>query len=185
MILRVNKVVIGLLRHYKVDHKWKLFCSSLDFQNECEKYDHANILAETYTRETEYKIFTSALKRSFDTAKSIFPDNKLHATNLLNEVPISPFSNTKIKLPITLWMLFGRIHWMKNKKTQSENRNQTKRRMEQLIEKLENEGSDCILVGHGFYFYEFSKLLEHRNYFTNGNRRLGNGEYVEYTLNFT
>lgn len=168
-------MVIELIRHYKVNHKWKKLCSSKEFLSECNKYDLSEIKSCSDKRETESPIYVSSLKRSQVTAKSLFPNSEFIISDLLNEITIIPFTHTKKKLPIWLWVLFGRMQWGFNSPSQLETQSDTKLKMKELLDLIEKENSDCILVGHGFFFYVFSRFLEKRNYSRTGQRKLENG----------
>ncbi|MGL1893656.1 MAG: histidine phosphatase family protein [Spirochaetaceae bacterium] len=176
-------MVIRLLRHYKVKHEWKPTCTSKDFIEECKKYDENPVYLRDIQEETTSKVYISTLTRSYQTANSRYKNKDLHITKLLDEVKISPFTNTNINVPSPMWLLIGRLHWFLNLKSQQENRNHTYKRINSLINLIEKDNVDCILVGHGYHFYIMTKVLHKRNYTRKGSIRLKNGEFSEFYNN--
>ena len=80
-----------------------------------------------------------------------FGEKEFIETDLLNEVPLKSCLDCKISLPLWFWNIFGRVQWMLGNNRQLEVKTETKKRADQLIERLLQENKNCILISHGFY----------------------------------
>ncbi len=173
---------IYLMRHFKVDFEWEKKYSSKEFKIACEKYDNCDIVIQNIEFDSKdiQQIYISDLIRSDLTYKALKIDIKADKTELINEVPIAPFINTKFKLPTFIWMVFGRIQWLLNIKKQPEIRYDTLKKIEILISRLEKENNDTLIIGHGFYFSELKRVLKKRKYSGKGKSHYKNGEIVKF-----
>lgn len=121
------------------------------------------------------------LPRAIETAKHRFNPSNLIQTKLLNEVEMYPYKKTLRKKPIIFWLFRARLLWQFHKREGIETREHTLMRINKLLDIVEAKGDDCILVGHGFYFFVMSSVLEHRGYQRDGYRRLKNGKSAIYS----
>lgn len=104
----MNVVVI---RHGKVDFKWRNWSTSEQFDMDCKKYDKAPVkpfLVEI-PKKTSKKIYISSLSRSRETAIQIFGERDFIITNLIDEVPLHSSVESKVKLPLLFWNISGRL----------------------------------------------------------------------------
>lgn len=92
-----------------------------------------------------------------------------------------PYKQTNNKKPIMFWLFRARLLWQFQKRDVTETREHTLNRINKLLDIIEENDKECILVGHGFYFYVMSSILRNRGYRRNGKKRLKNGESVTYT----
>lgn len=175
------------MRHFKVDFKWKNKYSSIEFKIACDKYDNANIINQIsgFDSSNIKQTYLSELSRSTLTYKALNINLKPCKTNLVNEVPIAPFINTKLKLPTALWMIMGRIQWFLNIQKQPETRHFTLNKIERLINRLEAENNDVLIIGHGFHFSQLKRILKKRKYYGNGKSRYKNGEFIKFKKVFS
>ena len=144
---------ITIIRHGKVDMKWKQWCTSEQFDKDCSNYDSSPIclIDEKIENNIGDDIYISTLKRSRETAEQLFGEKEFIETDLLNEVPLKSCLDCKISLPLWFWNIFGRVQWILGNNRQLEVKTETKKRADQLIERLLQENKNCILISHGFY----------------------------------
>jgi hypothetical protein len=168
------------MRHFKVDFEWKKKYSSKEFKIACEKYDELDIISQPVEFDSNkiQQIFISELKRSYFTYKALKLEIKTNKTELINEVPIVPFIETKFKLPTPIWMIMGRIQWLLNIKKQPEVRNDTLIKIETLIQRLEIDKKDTLIIGHGFYFSQLKRVLKKMRYSGSGKSHYKNGKII-------
>lgn len=155
---------IGLIRHFKVVADESTFLYPNEFAQAMEKYDIAPVQRNGLEIDSsDWDIcYSSTLPRAVTTAESIFR-GKIIKTDLLIEVPISPFTKKNIKLPSFLWHIGSRLAWYKSHKSQQENIRGTKARIRKFYEMIRNSEQDRILiVSHGYFlrmFYDEMKKI--------------------------
>ncbi|MCB9208001.1 MAG: histidine phosphatase family protein [Ignavibacteriales bacterium] len=153
---------LGLIRHFKVIQNEKTFLSSREFANAMNKYDSSPVKKNGLQINTnDWEIcYCSSLPRAVTTAETIY-DGEIIKTDLIKEVPISPFTKLNIKLPSMIWHIAARIAWYKSHKSQTEDIFGTKKRINEFYEMFKNSGYEKILiVSHGYFlrmFYEEMK----------------------------
>lgn len=152
---------ITIIRHGKVNMQWKKWYTSQQFDMDCENYDVSSIhpIEEKIERDVPVDIYISTLKRSRETAIQLFGEKEFTETELLNEVPLKSCFDCKIRLPLWIWNVGGRMQWLFQKKRQLEKRGETEQRADALIEKLLEKDRDCILISHGFFMRTLQKEL--------------------------
>lgn len=141
---------IILIRHFKVDFKWKWFYSSSGYEKACENYNNANIIKANGQIANYNIIYSSTLPRAIETVKLIFNRVPDIVTDTLNEIPIKPFINTRINLPKIIWDVIGRLQWRFSSKTQQESYCESKSRINNLINDILTSNQDCYIVAHGW-----------------------------------
>lgn len=157
---------IGLIRHFKVNCKPKIFMSSKDFEDWAVLYDDADVIQnEVNLSNIQWnKCYSSDLSRALKTADAIFT-GKTIKTPKLREVPLSPIFKTNVKLPYLLWCICGRAAWLFTHKSQVENKKQTENRINKFLDSIEeNEDINILVVTHGFFMHQFQKELTKRGY---------------------
>jgi len=172
---------IYLMRHFKVNFKWKKKYTSKEFKIACQQYDNANIIKQNITfHHKKINIYISELTRSNLTYETLDILTNPTKTNLINEVPIAPFINTNFKIPTTIWMLFGRLQWYFNIKKQPETKRDTLNKIENFLNELEKEKNDILIIGHGFYFSQLKIRLKKMKYSGKGKSYYKNGEIIHF-----
>jgi len=155
-------MTLGLIRHFKVDFTpQKKVYTPEEFSKAMFDYEHSPIIHKIIKLDTiDWEIcYCSTIPRAIETAEKIFTKEILF-TELIVEVPISPFTNRKLILPSFWWHLGGRIAWYKNHATQLEGRKGTIERINQFIRELNDSGKEKILiVTHGFFMRIFVEEL--------------------------
>ena len=153
--------MIYFLRHFKVNDSSKNWLNSDEFDNWVKDYD---------TFELEYshvilprnidKIYVSSQNRAIKSADFLNLDYEIN--DLLVEVPIKSFINTKFKLPKWLWLFAGRVSWFLNFK-QNETKKETNKRVEYFIQNLDMTGN-ILIISHGFLMMLLVKKLKKIGY---------------------
>jgi broad specificity phosphatase PhoE len=148
-------MIIGLVRHHPVNFKLKKWSDSNTFNQNMESYNSAGIIPITPDHDFEQwdYCYTSTMKRALKTAKIIYTGQFI-PTDLLREVPLKAGFQTRLKIPIFLWALVGRLQWLFKAKTQPENREMSTHRAREFIHQhcISHPRSTRILVvSHGFF----------------------------------
>ena len=172
---------VVIIRHGKVDYRWKKSYTSKEFDLACKQYDKASI--ETMTYEVPcfdyHHVLVSTLSRSRDTARVILGDLKVESTDTLNEVPLRSCFKSEKSLPIWFWNVAGRLQWMFNRSRQIEGRRETRQRANQFIDLLCSLDEDSAVVTHGFYMHTLLKEMKKRGFTISKTKmKYKNGNYV-------
>ena len=172
---------VTLLRHHRVDHKWRKSCTSDEYAQEETAYAQAPIIGRKFSLPLKYDYYmTSTLKRAQLTLLLIFGNIQFKPTPLLDEVPLAPFINTKHRLNVYIWLIMGRIQWFLNIKRQPETAKATYQRATQLVTRLKQMKKNCLLVGHGFFFRVLAAKLIQNGFSGKRIAFLHNAEYSTY-----
>lgn len=144
---------IMVIRHGKVNMKWRKLSTSRQFDMDCSNYDVSPLYPIDKKTESDIRadIYISTLKRTRDTAEALFGSREFIETKLLNEVPLKSFCDSRIPLPLWVWNIIGRLQWSMGSSRQPEGRKDTKKRADALIEELIQKNRDCVLISHGFF----------------------------------
>lgn len=163
-------MIIGLVRHFKVDYKKKIFMTSKEFKEWEENYNKSDVIkkdVELMGIKWE-KCYASTLIRAMITAKHVYK-KEIIQNDLIRETIIDPIFNSNIKLPYWFWAISGRFAWLFNHKSQEENKKITKEKAEKFINLLLNESKadkaeNILIVTHGFFMYSLQKELRKRGF---------------------
>lgn len=172
---------IVIIRHGKVAYRRSRRCASEAFDRECAAYDLAPLERAEYTApQGKFRsIYVSTLPRSMETARLMFPGKDLQERELIHEVPCRSAFDGRIKLPLWLWFLLGRLQWAAGSGRQPEKRSDTVNRSREFIEMLCRDGADCAAVTHGFFMHILLRELKKAGFRTDRSRlSFKHGEYV-------
>jgi broad specificity phosphatase PhoE len=172
---------LGLVRHFKVITDYKTFLTSQEFAQAMKIYDVSPVKKNGLIIDTsEWDIcYSSSLSRAVTTAETIY-DKEIIKTDLIVEVPISPFTKMNIKLPISIWHIAARIAWSKSHKSQPENINGTKERINKFYEILKKSGYENILiVAHGYFLHLFYQEMKKKGFIGDLDFSIKNGTLYE------
>lgn len=164
---------LGLVRHFRVITNEKTFLTSKEFTKAMANYDAALVQKNGLKINSDNwdVCYCSTLPRAITTAETIC-ENKIIKSDLLIEVPINPFTKMNIKLPISIWHIGARIAWYKSYKSQKENINGTKERINKFYKLIENSGYKKILiVAHGYFLRMFYEEMKKKGF--NGDIGIG------------
>jgi broad specificity phosphatase PhoE len=157
---------VVLVRHAQVAFSWQARYSSETFAADCQKYDRAGIGSIAGEKQSVHnqRVYVSQLPRTKDTATGLFDNCRILETDLLNEVSMSPFTDTRALLPAVIWFTLARVQWFLNHRRQVEKRADTAKRVMAFIDLLETKAEDCTVVGHAFYFICLARALRKRGW---------------------
>ena len=153
---------LGLVRHFKVITSESTFLNSNEFKTAMVNYDSAPVLKNGLRiNSNDWDIcYCSTLPRAVTTAETIY-NKDIIKTNLITEVPIAPFIDTKMKLPISLWHVAARIAWYKSHKSQPESIEGTKERIYSFYNILKKSNySRILIVAHGYFLRMFYQEMK-------------------------
>ncbi len=173
---------IGLLRHFKVNCPHEKMMTSSEFREWSEKYEVSKVIKKKVDMyDIEWDIcYASDLPRAITTAKEVYSGN-LKIDKLLREVDNAPFINTdKIRLPFEVWHVCGRLAWFFKSKSQPETRIQTKKRINDFLDRIDWSKDNVLIVFHGFMLYNFQKELRKRGFLGEKLKLVKNGVLYEY-----
>ena len=173
---------IGLVRHFKVHCPHKKMMTSKEFREWSEKYEVSKVIknkVEMYGIEWDI-CYASDLPRAITTAKDVYSGN-LIIDKLLREVDNAPFIHTeRIKLPFEVWHICGRLAWYFKSKSQPENIKQTRRRINEFLDRIDWTQENVLIVFHGFMLYILQKELRRRGFEGEKVKFVKNGVLYEY-----
>ncbi len=148
--------MISLLRHFKVKDTSKIWLNSNEFNQWAKDYDTFELEFKAINLPNNInKFYVSSQNRAIKTADSFNIDYEV--SDLLVEVPIEAFIDTKLKFPKWFWLLIGRLLWFFNL-TKSENKEETIKRVETFISTIDLN-SNILIVSHGFFMMKLIKRL--------------------------
>ncbi|MDP2335277.1 MAG: histidine phosphatase family protein [Bacteroidota bacterium] len=150
---------IILIRHFEVNYRWKMFYNSVGYEMACKEYDQSGVVQSGIRINTEFRIITSTMIRSIETARLIFGKEPDSSDDSICEVPIKPFITTMI-FPKIIWDVMGRIQWRLGVKKQPETYLESIRRVNEFIDKLVLQDQNCIVVCHGWIIKLMIKHLK-------------------------
>jgi broad specificity phosphatase PhoE len=169
-----------LIRHFKVEHQWKKFCSCNEFFDDLSAYNSKPI---TETKEIDYPIRTvyiSNLSRTAATATYLKGEKHIINTALINEVDFRGVAKSTFRLPNFFWYLIMTAKWRMNSGSVTEKLKDTRLRARDFLAMIEAKNEDCIVVSHGLFLLVLMHLMTKRGY-KGGvkKKRLENGEIIE------
>jgi broad specificity phosphatase PhoE len=179
---------ITFIRHSKVLFNWGKLYNTNSFDLACQAYDLSPVQVGGKLEIERQSVYISNLIRTGATAKNLFQEEiEVIKTDLLNEVPLKAFINTKRQLPTIIWMVFGRLQWYFNRSSQPETRKNSKERINKFLDHILDKEQDCIIIGHGFYFAQMVNQMKKRAIVGDMRKRLRNEElrafFTENSLN--
>ncbi|WNS45901.1 histidine phosphatase family protein [Paenibacillus sp. MMS20-IR301] len=170
-------MMLGLVRHFKVEHphpgRW-LTAEQFDQWN--EGYETAPIRRpEARGNEQQWDLcLCSDQARAVHTA-SYFAAKEFIYSGQLREVGITAFRPGKLKLgglrlPVSCWLVFGRLAWAAGHPSQPESRAAVRQRAATVIDKLLAEAESALpegrvlMVSHGVFMKMLDDELRRRGY---------------------
>lgn len=158
------RMKIGLVRHFKVRHKFskKLFLSADEMLQWFADYDIADIESGNFdTRGVDWNIcYTSPLERATKTARAIFKGEIIDADEV-KELNVLHSMKSKLSLPLLIWAL-----WVKSKTLSSKKLTEDyKKGIHNFIDKvLVSPEENVLIVSHVFAMIFLQKELQKRGF---------------------
>ena len=174
-------MIVAVIRHAKVDHKWKRWMTSVEYDKGCADYDAAPVLPVTVELpETSFQtIYVSGLPRTAATARQVFGEREMNVDRLINEVPARSGFDTKRKLPGVVWSMTCRVQLFLNYRRQPETRSETQQRAKNFVKYIIEKNEDCAVFTHGFFMITFLREMEKQGFHLDHKKlNFSNGEVV-------
>ena len=154
---------VGLMRHYRVNHRFKRLSSAAGFDRDMEIYDRSGIIlpGDKGPGKAWDRCYTSAMNRAVETGRHIFGSG-IKISGLLNEVPMLAGFKTRMRVPLILWAIIARWQWLFESKRQAEGRRVTLSRAESFTSRLceeTREDARVLVVSHGFFLLILRRVL--------------------------
>ncbi|WP_409346526.1 histidine phosphatase family protein [Paenibacillus sp. MBLB4367] len=176
---------VTLMRHEKsACPKPSFFLDSGSFRGWAEAYDAAGIV-KPISRSGGHaysSCYSSDLIRAVETAAVAY-EGDIVTTPLLREIPLSPFTETGLKLPHPLWNAIGRFAWTLSHLSQPESKRDSSIRADEFVSHLLQNHSareHVLVVTHGFFLLPLSASLLKAGFTGRRTARLRNGECLTY-----
>ncbi|WP_064094370.1 histidine phosphatase family protein [Rossellomorea aquimaris] len=173
---------IGLLRHLEVERGYpKIFVATRELMKWEEEYDASDVLVKDIDLHNIdwKKCYSSDLRRAVVTANSVF-DGEVYLVKELREIKLSPVFPTFLKLPVFVHLIFIRMAWWLNHKSQSESKSEVLKKIKNFVDEVVQEGEDVLIVSHGGIMLYMRKELLRRGFQGPGFRQPENGKLFVY-----
>lgn len=162
---------IVLLRHGKPDVSLKGFLNAGEIKQLITAYLNS-VIQDTppqhlYENFNNYYVVCSDLPRSLHSADKIGFAQVDYKDSLFSEADLPHFDQSKISLPVTVWVILLRVMWLFGFNKNGESFKQAKSRAQTAATKLivlAEEHDNIILVGHGLMNRLIAKQLSSLNW---------------------
>lgn len=168
---------VGLIRHFKVTRGYpNKLVSSDELMNWVKEYDESEVEEnEVDLCNINWKqCFSSDLPRAKTTAEKCF-EGRINYIEELREIALSPLFRINIRLPLMVHLLFIRVAWLFNHKSQPEKRKDVLKRINKALDQALSTGEDVLIVSHGGVMMYMRKELLKRGFKGPKYRRPDNG----------
>jgi broad specificity phosphatase PhoE len=159
-------VHIGLIRHFPVTEAWPSgWRNSAELEAWRERYDLADaIVGEFNVGNVNWAAcLSSDLPRAMTTAATVF-QGPIEYTPLLREVELTPFQTGRLRLPIFAWQWLFRLAWVSGHKSQRAARDDFRRRVNAVADRLQMETKDTLVVSHAGMMAYLCRELRRRGF---------------------
>jgi len=175
-------MTVTLMRHYRVDCRWESRYTAQSYRDAMRSYDDADVLDQKLELTNDcQRVITSALKRSRQTQALLCGERPSLHTELLNEVPLEPFTLDGRERSLHLWNAMARLQWLVNDRRQPETRRGTRARARRFVETFLREEGNYLVISHGFFLRMLSRELLKRGFTGRPIQFMRNGERRTYT----
>lgn len=158
---------IGLVRHFKVSRGYpkQHLINSNDLIEWIKEYDQSDVEENPVDLgEVNWKVcYASDLPRARTTAQTIFT-GEINETEQLREIEMMPPFKGSFRYPPILHFVFIRLAWLFKHSSQPETKYATRARLNEVINRVEEQGEDCLIVSHGGVMDIMRKNLLKRGY---------------------
>jgi broad specificity phosphatase PhoE len=175
-------MLVTLMRHYKVNYHWEQSYTPTGFSRALMEYDKADVVDQKEDVGDSYQqILISALPRTLQTLRFLEINAPFISTELLNEVPIAPFTNRERAYGLIRLNVRARMQWMMGSGVQPETQRQTVARAQELIHTYLDREMNYLIIAHGFFLRVLSQELLKTGFKGEPIVHLKNGERKTYT----
>lgn len=157
---------VGLLRHFPVTQRFPDgWPTAADLQEWRNRYDRAEaIIGEFRLGDVVWKAcISSDLQRAFTTAQTVY-SGEIQRTDLLREAEFGQFGTGRLRLPLWMWQWLLRFSWMAGHRSQRAFRDDFRRRVSTMAERLSALEKDTLVVSHAGTMAYLSAELRKRGF---------------------
>ena len=177
----MEPMTVTLMRHYRVNIRWESRYTAQSYREAMRSYDNADVLDQRLEPDGEYQhVITSALKRSRQTQAFLCGRRPSLQTELLNEVPLEPFTRDRRERSLQLWNTMARLQWLVNDPKQPETRRGTRARAREFVDAFLRDEGSYLVISHGFFLRILSRELRKRGFRGRAIQFMRNGERRTY-----
>ncbi len=164
---------IYLVRHARVDMKRPAFigagkaCELLQVYNTTPILDFDPAEVRAHIEVEHPTIITSALLRTLETAKRLFPEDSIVGYAVFNEYQMGIIRIPIIHIPYAAWTGFSRFMWQLGLNKEGENCYESKQHLRAaiaLLDTMVRQYSAVVLVAHGYLISKLRKKLQKRGW---------------------
>jgi broad specificity phosphatase PhoE len=149
--------------------------SGQQFESWVQRYNASGIFANEWPGPKEDIVYTSDLRRSFETGRLI--GNRVIRDSLFREVEVPLLRFPPIRLKAKVWLAMSRSLWLLGLSTKCESFNEARRRAKRVVERIEFqplEDKKIVIIGHGFFNRLIKQELLQKGWFL-GKAKAENG----------
>ncbi|WP_442599791.1 histidine phosphatase family protein [Neobacillus sp. D3-1R] len=157
---------VGLLRHFNVTRGYpNKRVTSKELMEWVKEYDESDV----EEREIELfsipwkKCYSSDLPRAKKTAEKAFSGGIIYMEEL-REVTLSPYFKSNVKIPLFIHLLFIRMAWLFNHKSQAESKQEVMDRINRALDIILQSNENVLIVGHGGIMMFMRRELKKRGF---------------------
>lgn len=157
---------IGLLRHFRVDMPLpRGLRTAGELHAWLSRYDDAEPVVGPFDLGgIEWPVcLSSDLPRARVTAAAVFAGDIEH-TPLLREPQFAPFATGGLRLPVFAWKFVMRWCWLTGHRSQRAVRDDFRRRIDAVADRLVAEPRDMLVVGHAGMMAYLGRELRRRGF---------------------
>jgi broad specificity phosphatase PhoE len=159
-------VRIGLIRHFPVElampSGWKTAAQLHTWRQDYESAGVREVPADLGGF-TWSLCIASDVRRAYVTANAIF-SGPVTQTELLREAQFAEFQTGKLRLPVWVWRLMLLLSWTAGHRSQRACRDEFRRRVLELADRLEAGTDDTLVVSHAGMMAYLSTELRRRGF---------------------
>jgi broad specificity phosphatase PhoE len=159
------KMEIIIYRHAEPKVSANEIISGTEFTLWVRRYNASGVFANEWSGEKEDVVYTSDLKRSFETGKLIGKHVIQDSLFREAEVPLIRFPSMRLKAKV--WLSISRSLWLLGLSTRCESFKEARHRTKRIIQKIELqclEDKKIVIIGHGFLNRLIKKELLHQGW---------------------
>ncbi len=176
---------VGLVRHFKVTRGYpNKIVSAEELMKWLEEYDASDVEENNIDLcGIEWKkCYSSDLSRAEKTAQKAFNGDIVYLKEL-REIRFSPLFHSKIRLPLHLHLIFIRMAWLFNHKSQPQSKSDVMKLINATLDTILFEQEDVLIVGHGGMMMFMRKELIKRGFTGPKFNRPENGKVYVFEKN--
>lgn len=160
---------IVLLNAAAPDYVWKKSYSPEEFLKAVREWEQTPVSPASVIsgKADGYHIYRASSFHAAQTAEMwLGPEaaDSCETTDLLNEIPVLPYTDEQREIPLWQYKLLGQRQWKNGDARQTESYRESAARGQELCDLLEARGEDAVLISHERRILLLVELLRKRRY---------------------